>query len=332
LPFNIHDWKDIQDGFDGAVLLGNGASIAVDNSFDYGSLKQHATDNGLLTEDVRRIFNFFHTDDFELILRIVWQATNVNKSLTIEDEKTEQAYAHVRECLISAVRDILPKHENVAEQIPAIYEFMKRFDTVISLNYDLIVYWAMRYGSDINDQHAFKDCFVSSEFNDDWQRFRDPIGNQKKCTLVFYPHGNLILARDKIENERKISSNRLSLIEEILSKWEKGSYVPLFVSEGTTEQKVKSIKSSFYLNTVYREVLLNLPSNLVLYGWGLGEHDFHIIKRIAKSEITKIAVSVFGDDQGYCNRVNQILKEELGQKCETTFFDSQSDGCWNHNA
>jgi len=68
-------------GLGGAILLGNGASIAIDDSFAYGSLKEHATDNGLLTDDIQSLFDFFHTDDFELILRIVWQATNVNKSL-----------------------------------------------------------------------------------------------------------------------------------------------------------------------------------------------------------------------------------------------------------
>lgn len=329
MPHEIHKWNDIKDGYGGAILLGNGASISVHADFSYGSLKQHATDNGLLTEDVQSVFNFFHTDDFELILRIVWQATNVNKSLDIDDEKTEQAYSHVRDCLISAVRDIHPEHDNVSDQIPIIYEFLKGFETVISLNYDLIVYWAMMYGLDVNDNHAFKDCFIDSRFDDDWQRFRKPFGNQKTCSLVFYPHGNLILARDKIENERKISSAEMSLLEEILSKWKKGSYVPLFVSEGTSEQKIKSIHSSYYLNTVYREVLPNLPANIVLYGWGLGEHDLHIIERISKSDIKKVAVSVLDSDKVYCNRVFQILKDKIGHKCEITFFDCHSDDCWN---
>lgn len=82
LPTKIFQWSDIKDEFNGgAILLGNGASIAIDDSFAYGSLKEHATDNGLLTDDIQSLFDFFHTDDFELILRIVWQATNVNKSL-----------------------------------------------------------------------------------------------------------------------------------------------------------------------------------------------------------------------------------------------------------
>ncbi len=329
MPVEIFEWSDIKDGFDGTILLGNGASIAVDNSFVYSSLKQHATENGLLTNDVQSIFEFFHTDDFELILRIVWQATNVNRSLEIEDEKTERAYQHVRDCLIAAVRDIHCDHDDISNQLPNIYNFLKGFRTVIPLNYDLIIYWAMMYGLDIDDRHAFKDCFLHSEFDDEWSRFRKRIGNERACTLVFYPHGSLILARDKIENERKITSAGLNLLEQILQKWEEGSYVPLFVSEGTRKQKLNSIQSSYYLTTVYREVLPNLSTNLVIYGWGLGEHDLHILQRIAKSRIDEVAISVFDNDQGYCNRVLQILSDEIGENVNVRFFDSQSDGCWN---
>lgn len=332
MSYEIHEWNEISDQYDGAIILGNGASISVDSKFSYDSLKQHAVENGLFTDDVQNIFNFFHTDDFELILRIVWQATNVNRSLGIEDEKTEQAYVHVRDCLIAAVRDIHSEHDDVVDQIPTIYEFLKGFSTVISLNYDLIVYWAMMYGVSVNDKHAFKDCFLHSSFDDDWQRFREPISWQKTCSLVFYPHGSLIFARDKIENERKISSSTVSLLEGILSKWKQGSYVPLFVSEGTSEQKIKSIQGSYYLNTVYREVLSSLPSDLVIYGWGIGEHDMHIVKRLAKSGIKRVAVSVLDGDQAYCNRVFHTLREEFGGKCEIQFFNSQSEGCWNRGA
>lgn len=331
MTFEIVNWGDIEDDYDGTVLLGNGASIAVDDSFNYGSLKKHSIDNGLFTEDVEKVFSFFHTDDFELILRIVWQATNVNKSLEIEDNKTEEAYRHVRDCLIAAVRDIHSDHDEISDKLPRIYEFLKKFNTVIPLNYDLIVYWSMMYGMDVEDGHAFKDCFNRSEFDDDWKKYREKIRGQKSCSLVFYPHGSLILARDKIENERKISSNGLSLLDSILEKWERGSYVPLFVSEGTKDQKIKSIQNSYYLNTVFREVLSSLPNNLVIYGWGLGEHDMHIIQRMAKSGISRVAISVFGNDQAYCNRVNKIIKDEFGDKCEIVFFDSESPGCWIKN-
>lgn len=121
------------------------------------------------------------------------------------------------------------------------------------------------------------------------------------------------------------------MLEQILSKWENGSYVLLFVSEGTSKQKLKSIQSSYYLNTFYREVLTNLPDNLVIFGWGLGEHDLHILHRMAKSGIQRVAVSVYNNDQAYCTRVKQIISDAFGDNCQLVFFDSESEDCWINN-
>lgn len=330
MSFEILPWSEISDQFGDNLLLGNGASIAVDERFRYRSLKEHAIKNGLFSEDVQSLFDFFRTNDFELVLRIVWQSTNVNAALGIEDEKTEQAYRHVRDCLIDAVRDIHPEYGEVEDHLPAIASFMRCFKTIVSLNYDLIVYWAMMHGNKLRNGHRFKDCFPGRSFDDDWSRFREPYGDDRDSSLVFYPHGNLILARDKLENERKIASSGNGLLESILDKWAAGSYVPLFVSEGTMDQKKKSIKTSFYLNTVYREVLTSFSNSVVFYGWGAGEQDQHILEQIARSKPRKVAFSVRGSDQGYCNWVNELVKQVCGEDCRVFFYDSASADCWNN--
>ncbi|MEW7314438.1 DUF4917 family protein [Buttiauxella gaviniae] len=330
MPFNIHPWSELAPRYDGTILLGNGASIAVSPRFAYGSLLEHVTQRESLEEDVRRLFDFFKTKDFELILRIVWQASNVNKSLEIEDARTHEAYLRIRECLIQAVRDVHPEHDEVDEQLPYIYAFLKRFKTVISLNYDLIVYWTMTYGLDINDQHRFKDCFLARGlFEQDWQRLRGMLGNEQSNTLVFYPHGSLILCRNRVEQEHKIHIRGSGLLESILERWQSEEVVPLFVSEGTYEQKVSSIQSSYYLSTVYREVLTEPRESLVILGWGMGEHDVHLLKRMARTRIQRVAVSVFRGDQAYCTRVNQLIRDNLGPHVLIEFFDSESPSCWN---
>jgi hypothetical protein len=111
--------------------------------------------------------------------------TSIGRS-EIPDQRTHAAYASLRDCLIQTVRDVHPEHGAVSAHLPSIYRFLKRFRTVISLNYDLVVYWAMTYGLDIDDQHAFKDCFVGGgAFDDDWQRFRQPIRGDRSTSLVF---------------------------------------------------------------------------------------------------------------------------------------------------
>lgn len=333
MPYAIAQWTQIAPYYQrGTILLGNGASMAVSRSFGYGSLLEHAQQSGLLADDVDRLFRFFGTSDFELVLRLVWQASNVNKSLEIPDHRTHQAYVNVRDCLIQAVRDVHPEYDQVNGQLPSMYQFLKGFDTVISLNYDLLVYWTMTYGLNIQDGHLFKDCFLGNgaygEFDDAWQRFRRTYREQAN-TLVFYPHGNLALCRNAVEQELKIHSVGAGLLEAILQAWRSERVVPLFVSEGTMQQKLASIQNSYYLATVYREVLTSQRSTLTLFGWGLGEHDRHLLKRMRGTGVQKVAVSVFRDDQVYCNYAYQIIRDDLGP-VQVDFFDSESPGCWIH--
>ncbi|WP_438821050.1 DUF4917 family protein [Enterobacter roggenkampii] len=330
MPYVIQPWEAIAPNYRGTAILGNGASIAVSPSFSYGSLLDHARGNGLIAPDVERLFGFFGTTDFELILRIVWQASNVNRSLQIPDQRTHEAYLRVRDCLIQSVQDIHPEFDQVSGHLPAIYRFLKHFDTVASLNYDLIVYWALMYGYDNDEEHAVKDCFgAGGLFQDDWRRLRTPIRRQRSTTLVFYPHGSLVLCRNRVEQERKIFNADAGLLAAILALWRSEEVVPLFVSEGTWAQKVSSIQNSYYLSTVYREVLGSERQSLVIYGWGLGEQDIHLLLRMRGTGIRRVAISVYGADQIYCNRVVPIIQGALGG-VHVDFFDSESPGCWNH--
>jgi hypothetical protein len=330
LPYPILQWPQIAPDYHrGPILLGNGASIAVAPSFGYGSLLDHAQQRGLLADDVDRLFHFFGTSDFELILRLVWQASNVNRSLQIPDNRTHQAYLNVRECLIQAVRDVHPEYDLVSDRLPNMYQFLKGFDTVLSLNYDLLVYWAMTYGLNIQDGHLFKDCFQwNGAFDDAWEKYREPY-RERTNTLVFYPHGSLALCRNPVEQEFKIHNAGAGLLEAILQEWRSERVVPLFVSEGTMQQKVSSIQNSYYLSTVYREVLTSRRRTLTLYGWGLGEHDRHLLKRMRGTGIQRVAVSVFNGDQVYCNYAYQVIQDDLGP-VHVDFFDSESPGCWIH--
>lgn len=339
--YKIEKWNDIENSIlKSTLILGNGASIAVNQQLNYKSLKEHAEKNGLMNDNVKTLFDTYDTCDFELILRLVWQATNVNEALKIPDTTTKETYEHIRDCLIETVRDIHPTHADIEDQLPIIYQFIKQFKTIISLNYDLILYWTMMYGNNQEkDGHVFKDCFNRSDFVDNWKTYRKLIYGQKACTLVFYPHGNLILARNRREQEQKIIiTYEDDLLEEILHEWKSGVYTPLFVCEGTQEQKKNSIKNSFYLTTISKNVLPTLyresvTDGLVIYGWNIGEQDEHILESLLFSP-KKIYISVFNNDQKYCNRVHDFIVERYQkirkEKPKIIFFDSQSEGCWNN--
>lgn len=332
MTLKIHDWQDISKDFSDSILLGNGASISINDSFTYDSLRMHATKNGLLDQNIDKLFNFFNTSDFELILRLVWQATKVNEALGITDNETKKAYEHVRDSLIKTVQSIHPERNSVQDQFPAIVEFLSSFKTVLSLNYDLTLYWVMMYAKDLNNGHMFKDCMIDNRFRSDWQGLRKSVRPKyPRTSLVFYPHGSLILARDVTEGELKLVAHEDDdLLESILKCWRSSHYIPLFVSEGTSEQKIAAIRNSHYLNIVYREVIPAIGENLTIFGWGFGEEDTHILQKISQSSVKEIAVSVYGKDQSYCDRVSRMISKNIKNKVQIKFFDSESDGCWNN--
>ena len=73
------------------LLIGNGASVALDPKFSYTSLKEYAEENEELDEDILKLFSEFDTNDFEHILRLVWHASIINSKLKIEDEKNSKS-------------------------------------------------------------------------------------------------------------------------------------------------------------------------------------------------------------------------------------------------
>lgn len=327
---DILNWEDIAADFNECLLLGNGGSIAVDDKFFYGSLYAHASGKGLITENVGKLFEYFG-NDFEYVLRMLMYATEINQALEIEDKTTESAYAETRLALINTVQDIHPDYKEVLTKLPKIAKFIGVFDTVMSLSYDLLIYWARlsKHGTGV----TFKDCFISGEFDSEWERFREPIYGEKKVTLVFYPHGNLVLSTgvDRMEKKISIEDDGSNLLEKIIETWESRKHVPLFVSEGTKERKTQSILGSQYLRTVYEEVLPDIEESLVIYGCALADSDDHILEKIAESAVKRIAVSVWKGEDNFlekCTLTEMKIKRILGKGVDVVFFDSKSKNCW----
>ena len=323
----VKQWEDIKGDFEaGSLILGNGASMAVSDNFGYDSLFDEAAKLGHLSKPVQKVFESFDVEDFELVLRRLWQAKLVNKALKIEHGKVEESYQQVRTALIATVRDTHVTYQEAEHHLEHIYQFMKPFKKVVSLNYDLIVYWAAMLG---NRELGpwFKDCFTPNYFYDEWWERAEPYGRAESATLFFYPHGNLVLHHHEFSSIKKITVGKADdLLESILGKWEKRDLAPAFVCEGTKESKAQSISSCDYLEKVFYEVLPSLEENIVIYGWAMAEQDEHILEQIGKSRPEKVAVSVYQKDIVFMGRVKKQLNR-IGIK-EVVFFDSESAGAW----
>lgn len=217
-----------------------------------------------------------------------------------------------------------------------ISRFVELFETVISLNYDLLVYWAMME-SNSRTQYKMKDCFSKPagsnlKFEYNINKFREEHGGVTDPTLVFYPHGNLILAIDEGGDEIKIANRNMgSLIGEIINKWMR-NYIPLFVSEGSSEQKLRTIRRSAYLNFVYESVLPFLGEKIVIYGWKMAEQDEHLIDKIFRNgKVREVCISVYIDTESTYTleqeRVVRIL-ERINSGINIRFYNAASTNCW----
>lgn len=181
----------------------------------------------------------------------------------------------------------------------------------------------------------FKDCFIhSGRFEYNWKDLEEPYQSDG-TTLVFYPHGNLILASTLDGEEIKIQREEEFeiLLDRITAEWNGGEVIPLFVSEGETSQKLKAIRRSEYLSRVYHSVLPDAGSSLVIYGSSLNNNDDHIFQQLRKARINRIAVSVFrGErvDDEIAAQTEDIREKLSGYwpRASFTFFDAESDGCW----
>lgn len=328
----LHDWEEIKDSFTHSLLLGNGASIAVDKRFSYKVLYEEVSNYSTLSNELLGLFEHYHTTNFEHILRSLLETHRINEVLGIDDDKTEKYYLELRNALIQTIRNIHPQHQEVKHHFNKIAGFLSRFKKVLSLNYDLLVYWAMLA---YNEGHGqwFKDCFVHGEFEKDFEYLSKPYQTMKGATLVFYPHGSLFLATEPFGGEVKVSSSEKDyLLSSVLAKWQREDYIPLFVSEGTSQAKLRSITRNSYLNTVYDSVVAKLSDSLVIYGWSLGDQDQHILRALARGNLKEIAISVYVKDEhwkSYCDEVTHKLRGlPRIRNCTIRFFNAESKGCW----
>lgn len=338
--YSIYEFNELvtdQELGNATLILGNGASMAVSSSFSYTNLFGKACNDSILNQTSKNLFETLQTTDFELVMNKLRQAYIINEVLQLDtDNVALHTYDNIRQSLIKTIKEIHVQYADAIFQIDNIRKFLEKFKTVISLNYDLLIYWAIMASND-RKPYKMKDCFTNHidgnlGFEYDIEKLREPYNGGPDPTLVFYPHGNLILASNENNDELKIRiNNNTNLFDEIGEKW-KQKYVPLFVSEGSSEQKLKAIRRSTYLNFVYENVLSHLEPTVIIYGWKLAEQEQHLIKKIfSNNKISNVYISMYLgsnpepiDEQ---KRIASMLKRE-NRTMNIKFFDAASKNCW----
>ncbi|MBF4248836.1 DUF4917 family protein, partial [Vibrio anguillarum] len=103
---------------------------------------------------------------------------------------------------------------------------------------------------------------------------------------------------------------------------------PLFVSEPTNQKKLEKIKHNPYLHACY-QALGELGGTLYIHGHSIAENDRHIFDQINQSKITKVFISIFGDENQEWNRetmANAYRYFVRGKNIE--FYDAATTPIW----
>jgi len=316
------------------VLLGNGFSIALrPDIFSYQALIDRADLDSL--QGGREAFAALDTSDFEAVIRASVDAERLVKIFDASSPMIDcisGLAAGLRERLVHAIAGSHPPHpfEISDDQYRSCRRFLHLFKRRYTLNYDLLLYWAlMRIEVDELSLES-DDGFRSSPWEDD----ADYVSwVEHHSATVLYLHGAVHLFDAGHELVKYTwSRTQVPLMEQIRVALERERY-PLFVAEGSTRQKFEKIVHSAYLHRAFRS-FSSIEGDLFIHGHSLKPNDQHIYDAISEGKLSAIYVSLFGDENSPSNlelkqAAGQISAMRRGRKqLNVHFYDAGSAQVW----
>lgn len=276
----IYQWNDIKNKFDYPdLLLGNGFSLQFSNKFSYASLFEEFLKK--CDSKHKKLFQQFDTPNFESIQKHLTYALKVNTIFGLPIDDIKRAIVQLKEGLISTIHEIHPKNALInSDKIEEIAHKLQGFGDIYTTNYDLYLYHIVMKTNDLkisdcNYKVSYQDYFWSKMPQGKYNEFRD--FQEYRYKNIFYLHGALFIFKGNIY-PKKLISIQDNLIDTIYENIKQGDF-PVFISEGTSEEKMKGILNDMYLSFCMRK-LRESESPIVVFGNTLGEFDSHILNAI----------------------------------------------------
>jgi hypothetical protein len=318
------------------VLLGNGFSRAFrDDIFAYNALFDRA-DFAQLSPSARKAFDVLGTSDFETVIRALRRGADLLHLYGADESAGGQMKTDadgLREVLVKTIADNHPAQPNEIsdEQYAACRAFLANFQRIYTLNYDLLLYWALMH-DDAEPEVACDDGFRASEEEDAEYVVWDPASSNREQN-IYYVHGGLHLFDAGTEltkytwsrtGVRLIDQVRLALGDE---------HYPLFVAEGTSDEKLDRIRHHSYLGRIERSIV-EIGGALFMYGVSCSDSDRHVLDWLSDGKIAHLYVGIFGDPTSAANmelkqRVRDAAnRRHRGKAPVVSFFDASSARVW----
>lgn len=318
------------------ILLGNGFSIACKpDIFIYGRLFERA-DFSKLSPSARKSFEIMGTEDFEKVIRALKDSSKIIEAYNESDKEVIKKLLSdsemLKELLISTLASSHPAHPGEVDELQFVHckNFLKNFDKIYTLNYDLLLYWACMQCE--KDEKPFSDDGFRTPYENYEARYVtwEPHNTHKQN--VFFLHGALHLF-DAGYELRKFTwvNTKVRLIDQIREAMNQDLF-PVFVSEGTSLEKIERIRHNDYLAKSYRS-FSEIGGALFIYGHSLAENDEHFLKAIENGKVRQLYVGVYGnpesnDNKRIIGRAHRIALNRERRNLEVFFYDAGSAKVW----
>jgi hypothetical protein len=330
------------------LLLGNGFSIACEPTiFTYGSLFERAKPE--MSSELLQVFEQLHTTDFEEVIRALKRASEIipiYKGLPDLATRLRNDSESLKQALVKAVAGQHPDRPNLIpdEKYEACRSFLATFiggdagGKVYTLNYDLLLYWALMHEPPIDDGLglAFDDGFRKDPDDADYVIWHgETAANYQN---VHYLHGAMHLydAGAHLEKYTWINTG-MPLVDQANEALTKDLF-PLFVAEGESDQKLAKIQHSAYLHHSYKSFCTEMGQGkkaLFVYGHSLAENDRHIFDRIGRGKLAHVFISIFGDPEDIRNQAIRGAAEQIAllrslqmTSLKIDFYDAETAEVW----
>ena len=273
---------------------------------------------------MRSLFARTDTFDFEVGMKALASTADMltayggQQSLLIQVESDQ---ACLKEALITAISNTHPEFpfDVGSQQYLAVRRFLRQFASVFTVNYDLLFYWARNQWQLRDARYATDDGFRD---NACWRGYgTDPN--------VYFLHGGLHLYEAKAGTRKHVfDDNGGSITYKVRRKLVQGVF-PLFVTEPTSQRKMRRIEQNPYLHFCFR-ALGELSDDLFVYGHSIAGTDRHLFNAIGKSGVTRVFVSLFGDEYSPNNVATMANALAFMRRSgrEVLFYDAASAQVW----
>lgn len=348
MSFKLLSYDDVLATTEGQkkyLLLGNGFSMSYNvKRFSFTSLLESAVDSGLITKSnpIYAVFSEFDTKDFEEVIKLLETSVKVLKTYSAITESDEKAILEDSKSLKKYLVDVITNNhpEKITEISDQEYlnsaNFIKEYEKVYTLNYDLLLYWtSIKLDSFLNDGSIEKSNLkIFDGFNDPYKYSTDYVvfENGGKSFNLNFLHGGLHIFDNKSEIiKNTYSRTERTLKSQTLENLNKDIY-PIFVSEGTSEQKKAKIIHNAYLNHCYKSLksigAKIKDDSLILFGTLLRRNDIHIREAMLKNNVNNIYIGVYSEDEvkEFDDFIEFIDKNKLNKN--VYFYDSKTVKVW----